>query len=163
MQAVDICALESFIHVRICSIFPVKSWLITNILKSVKPKLSLSMWASVVAVSAVLLALIRLFSSFTTVKQRPGTVLPPCGKTWLLQNNFSAHVRPERTKNMRGYKNRVGARTVCTYCSDDAIRVTHTVRCPRVRVKSEVYFGLKICNVIICMWHPDEGLWAATL
>ncbi len=86
----------------------------------------LSMWASVVAVSAILLVLSVSLVSFSTVKQQPGTVLPPCGKTWLLQNNFSAHVRPEHTKYARLQKSG-GARTVRAYCSDDdAIHVMHT-------------------------------------
>ncbi len=93
------------------------------------------MRASVVAVSAVLSSLSVSLVSFSTVKQRRGTVLPPCGKTCLLQNNFSAHVRPERTKYARLQK-LGGVRTIRTYYSDDAIRVTLTVCCPsRTRKK----------------------------
>ncbi len=105
-----------------------------------------SMWMSVVAVSAILLALSVSLVSFSTVKQWPGTVLPPCGKTWLLQNNFSAHVRPERAKYARLQKSG-GARKVRTYCSDDAIHITRTVRCPsRTRKKWSILWPLVSTN-----------------
>ncbi len=62
-------------------------------------------------------------------------MLLPCGKTWLLQNNFSAYVRPEHTNYVK--------------------MVWYAV--PRVCVKSEVYIGLKkwdtnttLLHVIIC-------------
>ncbi len=93
-----------------------------------------SMWSSVVAVSTILLALSVSLVSFSTAR---GTVLPPSGKTWLLQNNFSAHVRPERTKYARLQKSGC-ARTVLM--TQFASRALYAV--PRVRVKSEVYFGL---------------------
>ncbi len=71
----------------------------------------LSMYASVVAVAAILLLWFVSLVLFSTVKQRPGTVLPPCGIPDYRQNNFSAHVRPER------------------------INFTRTVRCPTVTHK----------------------------
>ncbi len=125
MRTVERVALQSILHLKLyanaggqhmrtrklnsCSVsalfFPVKtllnqSWAVSYPLAHKRS----SMWTSV-AVSAILLSLSVSLVLFSTVKQWPGTVLPPCGKTWLLQNNFSAHVRPERTKH--GYKNRV--------------------------------------------------------
>ncbi len=150
MRTVERIALQSILHLKLyanadgqhmrtrklhsCSVsalfFPIKtllnqSWAVSYPLAH---KCS-PMWTSV-AVSAILLSLSVSLVLFSTVKQWPGTVLPPCGKTWLLQNNFSAHVRPERTKYARLQKSG-GARTV----------LMTQFAVPRVRVKSEVYFG----------------------
>ncbi len=111
MRTVERVAFQSILHLKSCAnaggrhmhsrklhpcsvsnlLFPVKSWLITNIFltllnqsRAVSYPLahkSLSMWVSVVAVSDILLSLSVSLISFSTVKQRPGTVLPPCGKT----------------------------------------------------------------------------------
>ncbi len=58
-------------------------------------------------------------------------------KTWLLQNNFSAHVRPERTKYARLQKSGVLFTVLITQF---ASRQLYAVPC--IHAKSEVYFEL---------------------
>ncbi len=68
-------------------------------------------------------------------------------KNWLLQNNFNAHERPERTKYTRLQKSG-GARTVRAYCSDDAIHITRTVRCPSRTRKTQ--------SILWALWYSCE-------
>ncbi len=104
------------------------------------------MRASIVAVSAILLSLSVV--SFSTVKQRPRTVLPPCGKTDYCK------ITSVRMCDLSVQK-LGGVRTVHTYCSDDAIRITRTLRCPSRTRKSEVYFGLNRLLILSMRvnWH----------
>ncbi len=61
--------------------------------------------------------------SLSTVKQRPGPVLPPWGTTDYCKKNQCACVTCISKKSC-------GASTVCTSYSDDIISIKHTVCCP---------------------------------
>ncbi len=98
-----------------------------------------SMWASVVAVSAILLALSVSLVSFSTARDSVATMWENMITTKQLQCAYATWAQ-----STRGYKNRVVrvqyARTVLMMQF-----VSHALYAvPRVRVKSEVYFGLNI-------------------
>ncbi len=78
-----------------------------------------------------------------------GTVLPPCGKTDYCKIT-SVRMCDLSVQSMHGYKNRVVhvqyARTVLM--TQFVSRTLYAV--PRVRVKSEVYFGLHTTQTSTC-------------
>ncbi len=116
--------------------FPVKSWLITLLNQSGAVSYP-SCSQAIVNVSVCCCGLryfvvvVRLFSFVSTVKQRPGTVLPLCGKTDYCKPCTVTWAYKVCVVTKFGWY---------AYCSDDIIHVTHTV--PHVHVHSEVYFGL---------------------
>ncbi len=134
--------------------FPIKSWLITNILNSFKPKLSCLTLRSQALVNVsiyccslryfVVVVCRFIFYCETTAR----TVLPPCGKTDYCK------ITSVRMCDLSVQK-LGGVRTVHTYCSDDAIRIMRTLRCPSRTRKSEVYFGLNLLLILSMRvnWH----------
>ncbi len=102
------------------------------------------MRASIVAVSAICC---RCLSFHFLLWNNARTVLATMWKNWLLQ------ITSVRMCDLSVQK-LGGVRTVHTYCSDDAIRITRTLRCPSRTRKSEVYFGLNRPNTSMRVnWH----------
>ncbi len=118
-----------------------------------------SMWASVVAVSTVLLALIRLFSFvFYCENNGPGQCCHHVGKHDYCKIT-SVRMCDLSAQSTRSYKNLV-VRVQYTR----TVLMTQFASCalyavPRVRLKSEVYFGLKTgCPLKLSRVEPGQYL-----
>ncbi len=91
--------------------------------------------------------------TFSIVKQQPGPVLPTCGTTDYCKTN-SMRMCNLHVQSTRGYKNRVlRVQYMHTILMTEFESCTmYTV--PRLHIKSEVHFGLKLKKQFSCISKP---------
>ncbi len=90
---------------------------------------------------------------FSIVKQQPGPVLPTCGTTDYCKIN-SMRMCNLHVQSTHGYKKQSAARTVHAYYTDDEFESCTMYAVPRLHIKIEVHFGLKLKKQFSCISKP---------